>query len=79
MFRFKMQLATIGKVHIPLPSFSIKTPTFGSQPDVSYYDSNMSVNCGVVPAMMAIHGFLISAYSGHRFYVAIAPTSVTKQ
>ena len=57
---------------------SIKTQPLVANPDVSYYDSGMSVNYDKVVNNDGYTWLSYLSYSGHRFYVAIAPTSVTK-
>ena len=56
----------------------IKTQPLVANPDVSYYDSGMSVNYDKVVNNDGYTWLSYLSYSGHRFYVAIAPTSVTK-
>ena len=56
----------------------IKTQPLLANPDVSYYDSGMSVNYDKVVNNDGYTWLSYLSYSGHRFYVAIAPTSVTK-
>ena len=56
----------------------IKTQPLVADPDVSYYDSGMSVNYDKVVNNDGYTWLSYLSYSGHRFYVAIAPTSVTK-
>ena len=56
----------------------IKTQPLVANPDVSYYDSGMSVNYDKVVNNDGYTWISYLSYSGHRFYVAIAPTSVTK-
>ena len=56
----------------------IKTQPLVANPDVSYYDSGMSVNYDKVVNNDGYTWLSYISYSGHRFYVAIAPTSVTK-
>ena len=56
----------------------IKTQPLVAKPDVSYYDSGMSVNYDKVVNNDGYTWLSYLSYSGHRFYVAIAPTSVTK-
>ena len=56
----------------------IKTQPLLANPDVSYYDAGMSVNYDKVVNNDGYTWLSYLSYSGHRFYVAIAPTSVTK-
>ena len=56
----------------------IKTQPLVANPDVSYYDAGMSVNYDKVVNNDGYIWLSYLSYSGHRFYVAIAPTSVTK-
>ena len=56
----------------------IKTQPLVANPDVSYYDAGMSVNYDKVVNNDGYTWLSYLSYSGHRFYVAIAPTSVTK-
>ena len=56
----------------------IKTQPLVANPDVSYYDSGMSVNYDKVVNNDGYTWLSYLSYSGHRFYVAVAPTSVTK-
>ena len=56
----------------------IKTQPLVANPDVSYYDVGMSVNYDKVVNNDGYTWLSYLSYSGHRFYVAIAPTSVTK-
>ena len=56
----------------------IKIQPLVANPDVSYYDSGMSVNYDKVVNNDGYTWLSYLSYSGHRFYVAIAPTSVTK-
>ena len=56
----------------------IKTQPLVANPDISYYDSGMSVNYDKVVNNDGYTWISYLSYSGHRFYVAIAPTSVTK-
>ncbi len=56
----------------------IKTQPLVANPDVSYYDSGMSVNYDKVVNNDGYTWLSYLSYSGHRFYVAITPTSVTK-
>ena len=56
----------------------IKTQPLVANPDVSYYDSGMSVNYDKVVNNDGYTWLSYLSYSGHRFYVAIASTSVTK-
>ena len=56
----------------------IKAQPLVANPDVSYYDSGMSVNYDKVVNNDGYTWLSYLSYSGHRFYVAIAPTSVTK-
>ena len=56
----------------------IKTQPLVVNPDVSYYDAGMSVNYDKVVNNDGYTWLSYLSYSGHRFYVAIAPTSVTK-
>ena len=56
----------------------IKTQPLVANPDISYYDSGMSVNYDKVVNNDGYTWLSYLSYSGHRFYVAIAPTSVTK-
>ena len=56
----------------------IKTQPLVANPDVSYYDSGMSVNYDKIVNNDGYTWLSYLSYSGHRFYVAIAPTSVTK-
>ena len=56
----------------------IKTQPLVANPDVSYYDSGMSVNYDKVVNNDGYTWLSYLSYSGNRFYVAIAPTSVTK-
>ena len=57
---------------------SIKTQPLVANPDVSYYDAGMSVNYDKVVNNDGYTWLSYLSYSGNRFYVAIAPTSVTK-
>ena len=56
----------------------IKTQPLVANPDVSYYDAGMSVNYDKVVNNDGYTWLSYLSYSGNRFYVAIAPTSVTK-
>ena len=56
----------------------IKTQPLVANPDVSYYDAGMSVNYDKVVNNDGYTWLSYLSYSGQRFYVAIAPTSVTK-
>ena len=56
----------------------IKTQPLVANPDVSYYDVGMSVNYDKVVNNDGYTWLSYLSYSGHRFYVAVAPTSVTK-
>ena len=56
----------------------IKTQPLVANPDVSYYDTGMSVNYDKVVNNDGYTWLSYLSYSGHRFYVAVAPTSVTK-
>ena len=56
----------------------IKTQPLVANPDVSYYDVGMSVNYDKVVNNDGYTWLSYLSYSGYRFYVAIAPTSVTK-
>ena len=56
----------------------IKTQPLVANPDVSYYDSGMSVNYDKVVNNDGYTWLSYLSYSGNRFYVAITPTSVTK-
>ena len=56
----------------------IKTQPLVANPDISYYDAGMSVNYDKVVNNDGYTWLSYLSYSGHRFYVAIAPTSVTK-
>ena len=56
----------------------IKTQPLVANPDVSYYDAGMSVNYDKVVNNDGYTWLSYLSYSRHRFYVAIAPTSVTK-
>ena len=56
----------------------IKTQPLVANPDVSYYDAGMSVNYDKVVNNDGYTWLSYLSYSGYRFYVAIAPTSVTK-
>ena len=56
----------------------IKTQPLLANPDVSYYEAGMSVNYDKVVNNDGYTWLSYLSYSGHRFYVAIAPTSVTK-
>ena len=56
----------------------IKTQPLVANPDVSYYDTGMSVNYDKVVNNDGYTWISYLSYSGHRFYVAVAPTSVTK-
>ena len=56
----------------------IKTQPLVANPDVSYYDAGMSVNYDKVVNNDGYTWLSYLSYSGHRFYVAIAPISVTK-
>lgn len=56
----------------------IKTQPLVANPDVSYYDTGMSVNYDKVVNNDGYTWLSYLSYSGNRFYVAIAPTSVTK-
>ena len=56
----------------------IKTQPLVANPDVSYYDAGMSVNYDKVVNNDGYTWLSYLSYSGHRFYVAIAPASVTK-
>ena len=56
----------------------IKTQPLVVNPDVSYYDAGMSVNYDKVVNNDGYTWLSYLSYSGNRFYVAIAPTSVTK-
>ena len=56
----------------------IKTQPLVANPDVSYYDVGMSVNYDKVVNNDGYTWLSYLSYSGNRFYVAIAPTSVTK-
>ena len=56
----------------------IKIQPLVANPDVSYYDAGMSVNYDKVVNNDGYTWLSYLSYSGQRFYVAIAPTSVTK-
>ena len=56
----------------------IKTQPLVANPDVGYYDAGMSVNYDKVVNNDGYTWLSYLSYSGNRFYVAIAPTSVTK-
>ena len=56
----------------------IKTQPLVANPDVSYYDAGMSVNYDKVVNNDGYTWLSYLSYSGNRFYVAIASTSVTK-
>ena len=56
----------------------IKTQPLVANPDVSYYDVGMSVNYDKVVNNDGYTWLSYLSYSGYRFYVAIAPMSVTK-
>ena len=56
----------------------IKTQPLVANPDVSYYDAGMSVNYDKVVNNDGYTWLSYLSYSGNRFYVAIAPTSVIK-
>ena len=56
----------------------IKTQPLVANPDVSYYDAGMSVNYDKVVNNDGYTWLSYLSYSGNRFYVAIAPTGVTK-
>ena len=57
---------------------SIKAEPRVASPELAYYDAGMSVNYDKVINNDGYTWLSYLSYSGHRFYVAIAPTSVTK-
>ena len=56
----------------------IKAEPRVASPELAYYDAGMSVNYDKVVNNDGYTWLSYLSYSGHRFYVAIAPTSVTK-
>ena len=57
---------------------SIKAEPRVASPELAYYDAGMSVNYDKVVNNDGYTWLSYLSYSGNRFYVAIAPTSVTK-
>lgn len=57
---------------------SIKAEPRVTSPELAYYDAGMSVNYDKIVSGDGYQWLSYLSYSGHRFYVAIAPTSVTK-
>ena len=57
---------------------SIKAEPRVASPELAYYDAGMSVNYDKIVSGDGYQWLSYLSYSGHRFYVAIAPTSVTK-
>ena len=57
---------------------SIKAEPRVASPELAYYDAGMSVNYDKIVNNDGYTWLSYLSYSGHRFYVAIAPTSVTK-
>ena len=57
---------------------SIKAEPSVASPELAYYDAGMSVNYDKVVNNDGYTWLSYLSYSGYRFYVAIAPTSVTK-
>jgi len=56
----------------------IKAEPRVASPELAYYDAGMSVNYDKIVSGDGYEWLSYLSYSGHRFYVAIAPTSVTK-
>ena len=57
---------------------SIKAEPRVASPELAYYDAGMSVNYDKIVSGDGYQWLSYLSYSGNRFYVAIAPTSVTK-
>ena len=56
----------------------IKAEPRVASPELAYYDAGMSVNYDKIVSGDGYEWLSYLSYSGHRFYVAVAPTSVTK-